>query len=72
MNKFISKSGFVVAEDCIAEGKQNFKTVQSNTKISKEKLQEAQSMIALGLDRKCKLESEIKDLENEKASITKK
>ena len=34
-------------------------------------LQQAQSMIGMGLVRKCKLESEIKDLENEKAKITK-
>ena len=27
----LKKSGFVVAEDCIAEGKQNFKNVLSNT-----------------------------------------
>ena len=40
--------------------------------MSKEKLQQTQSMIAMDLDRKPKLESEIRDLENEKAKITKK
>ena len=62
----------LVAEDCIAEGNQNFQNELSNPKVSREKIQQVQSMTEMDLDRKQNLESEIKDLENEKAKITKK
>ena len=62
----------LVAEDCIAEGNQNFQNELSNPKVSREKIQQVQSMTEMDLDRKQNLESKIKDLENEKAKITKK
>ena len=66
------ESGVVIANDCVIEGNEKLQIELSNPKITKEKLQKAQSLISMGLERKWKLESEIKDLEVEKAKLLKK
>ena len=66
------ESGVVIANDCVIEENEKLQIELSDPKITKEKLQKVQSLISMGLERKWKLESEIKDLEVEKTKLLKK
>ena len=61
----LKESGLAVADDCISEGNRELQNELTNSKMSKEKLQQAQSLISIDLSRKGRLESEIRELEKE-------
>ena len=60
------KNGLKVAEDSIEEGSAKLQQELTAPKISRGRLQQAQSMIDMGLSRKRLLEDEIKSLQDEK------
>ena len=68
----LKESGLAVADHCISEGNQKLQNELTSSKMSKEKLQHAQSMISMGLSRERKLESEIRELEKERENIKKR
>ena len=56
----------------VEEGNKNLEKELASPKSLKGKMQQAQSMISMGLERKRKLEEEIKELEVEKAKVAKR
>lgn len=61
----LKESGLAVAYDCISEGNQKLQNELTSSKMCKKKLQQAQSMISMGLSKKHKVELEIRELEKE-------
>ena len=68
----MKENGIKVALETVEEGNKNLEKELATPKSSKGKMQQAQSMISMGLERKRKLEEEIKELEVEKAKVAKR
>ena len=68
----MKENSIKVALETVEEGNKNLEKELAAPKSSKGKMQQAQLMISVGLERKRKLEEEIKELEVEKAKVTKR
>ena len=68
----MKENGIKVALETVEEGNKNLEKELAAPKSSKGKMQQAQSMTSMGLERKRKLEEEIKELEVEKAKVAKR
>ena len=68
----MKENGIEVALETVEEGNKNLEKELAAPKGSKGKMQQAQSMISMSLERKRKLEEEIKELEAEKAKVAKR
>ena len=68
----IKESGISVAEESIQEGNEKLQNQLKQSKISRNEIQKAQSMIDMGLSRKRCLNTELKELQKEKAKLLKK
>ena len=55
-----------VAEDSINEGNMKLKKALKESKLSRKDIQDAQSLIDMGIEHKCNVEEEIKKLDNKK------
>lgn len=68
----LKESGLAVAYDCISEWNQKLQNELTSSKMCKKKLQQAQSMISVGLSKKYKVELEIRELEKESENYKKR
>ena len=68
----MKENGIKVAFETVEEGNKNLEKELAAPKSSRGKIQQAQSMISMGLERKRKLEEESKELEVEKAKAGKR
>ena len=62
----VKESALAAADHCISEGNQRLQNELTSSKMSKEKLKQAQSMNSMDLNRKQNLELEIRELEKER------
>ena len=68
----MKENSIKVALETVEEGNKNLEEQLTAPKSSKGKRQQAQPMISMGLERKGKLEEEIKEPGVEKAKVTKR
>ena len=68
----IKESGISVAEESIQEGNEKLQNQLKPSKISRNGIQKAQSMIDMGLYRKRCLSTELVELQEEKAKLLQK
>ena len=68
----MKENGIKVALETVEERNKNLEKELAAPKSLKGKMQQAQSMISMGLERKRTLEEEIKELEVEKAKVAKR
>ena len=68
----IKESGISVAEESIQEGNEKLQNQLKPSKISRNEIQKAQSMIDIGLYRKHCLSTELVELQEEKAKLLQK
>ena len=68
----MKENGIKGALETVEEENKNLEKDLAAPESSKGKMQQAQSMISMGLERKCKLEEEIKELEVEKAKVARR
>ena len=68
----IKKVVISVAEESIQEGNKKLQKQLKQSKISRNEIQKAQSMIDMGLSRKRCLSTELEELQKEKAKVLKK
>ena len=68
----IKKVVISVAEESIQEGNKKLQKQLKQSKISRNEIQKAQSMIDMGLSRKRCLSTELEELQKEKAKLLKK
>ena len=68
----IKESGISVAEESIQEGNEKLQNQLKQSKISRNEIQKAKSMIDMGLSHKPCLSTELEELQKEKAKLLKK